>query len=86
MDYLASEGATFRTLNLNNVLIDQQGNVKITDFYFVTKSNLADFLDDQLLYPGFIAPEIFKYNRKIPSTAYNEKCNVFSAGCILFEL
>jgi len=35
---------------------------------------------------GYIAPEVFSFTKRDPNTSYNEKCDVFSAGCILYEM
>jgi len=34
--------------------------------------------------PGFVAPEILKYNEKLPF--YDCKCDIFSVGVIFFTL
>jgi len=84
--YLASKGVMHRDLNPENVLIDPEGDCKVIDYGLVNYLNLPTFMENSCETPGYTAPEVFLYNKKNPSTAYSEKCDVFSAGCILFEM
>jgi len=68
------------------VIIDKEGKVKVIDFLFINKANMAELTDEKTLTPGYIAPEIFKYDTMNPRTAYDEKSNIFSVGCIFFEM
>lgn len=86
LDYIASRGAILQNLNLGNVVINKQGQVKIIDFIFLNHFNMVELFHERNLIPGFIAPEVFKYNKAKPKTAFDEKSNVFSVGCILFEM
>ncbi|CAD8127845.1 unnamed protein product [Paramecium sonneborni] len=75
-----------RDLKPENLLLktkDNDTDVIIADF------GLAHILDQQPLYkrcgtPGFVAPEVLKYNDYGPF--YNEKCDVFSAGIIFYMM
>jgi len=87
LDYLSSRGFMHRDLNPENILIDKDGNVKITDFGLVTRLSVSNnHTDERCGAPGYIAPEVFKYDKRVISTTYNAKCDVFSAGCIFFEM
>lgn len=66
--------------------IDKGGHVKIVDFTFLTQSNMAKLFDENCLSPGYTAPEAFMYEKTIAKTAFDERSNVFSVGCILFEM
>ena len=70
-----------RDLKLGNIMMDSKYNIKIIDF------GLATIINDNKQYgykqcgtPGYIAPEIYA------SSKYNEKCDIFSIGIIMFEL
>ncbi|KAM3132787.1 hypothetical protein pb186bvf_015092 [Paramecium bursaria] len=70
-----------RDLKLGNIMMNSKQNIKIIDF------GLATILNDSKLHgykqcgtPGYIAPEIYS------SSKYNEKCDIFSLGIIMFEL
>lgn len=86
LSYLASKGIMHRNLSPANVLIDEiTCKVKIIGFDLAT-NNLSKHSFKKCGPPGYIAPEIFWYNSTIKTTVYNDRCDVFSAGCILFEM
>jgi serine/threonine protein kinase len=82
--YLASKGIMHRDLKPDNILVEKDGKIKIVDFGLATYIGLSEYIYKKCGTPGYIAPEVFKYNPKIPTTSYNDRCDVFSAGCILF--
>ena len=75
-----------RDLKPENLLLrnhDNNYDIVIADF------GLAACLNENLLFkrcgtPGFVAPEILEYTEGNP--IYDEKCDVFSAGVILYLL
>ncbi|CAD8174344.1 unnamed protein product [Paramecium pentaurelia] len=82
--HMHSKKCMHRDLKPENLLLKSKDNdtdIVIADF------GLAHIMDQQPLYkrcgtPGFVAPEILKYNDQIPF--YNEKCDIFSAGVIFY--
>ncbi|CAD8127897.1 unnamed protein product [Paramecium sonneborni] len=82
--HMHSKKCMHRDLKPENLLLktkDSDTDIVIADF------GLAHIMDQQPLYkrcgtPGFVAPEILKYNDYGPF--YNEKCDVFSAGIIFY--
>lgn len=50
-----------------------------------TKYNLSDYLFRRCGTPGFVAPEVLNVPKGSP-VKYNAKCDVFSAGIILYML
>ena len=56
-------------------------SLKLIDFGIA--SNITDSVRKVCGTPGYVAPEVFHANEK---GAYNEKCDIFSAGIIFYEL
>ena len=84
--YLASKNVMHRDLKPDNILLDKGDKIKIVDFGLATFINLDDYIFKKCGTPGYIAPEVFKYDAKIPTTHYDDRCDVFSVGCILFYM
>jgi len=85
--YMASQGIVHRNIKPANILIEDSTDIKIISF------SLATFLDSPKVNfrtcgtPGYIAPEIFGHDEQEESRKiYDTKCDVFSAGCILFQM
>ncbi|CAD8162420.1 unnamed protein product [Paramecium pentaurelia] len=82
--HIHSKKCMHRDLKPENLLLKSKDNdtdIVIADF------GLAHIMDQQPLYkrcgtPGFVAPEILKYNDGGPF--YNEKCDIFSTGVIFY--
>lgn len=58
---------------------DDKGNLKIIDFGLSTTIS-SDKKKRQCGTPGYIAPEVYNSNH------FDEKCDMFSIGVIMFEL
>jgi len=84
--YLGAKGIMHRDLKPENILLDQNDRVKIVDFGLATLIDLPEYIFKKCGTPGYIAPEVFKYDVKDESTHYDDRCDVFSAGCIFFYL
>lgn len=84
--YLASKNVMHRDLKPENILLDKGEKIKIVDFGLATFIDLDEYIFKKCGTPGYIAPEVFKYDAKVPTTHYDDRCDVFSAGCILFYM
>ena len=64
-----------KNLTPKNIFIDKEKNIKIGGF-----DNFLDFNNEDLLLKSYLSPEILKNEQ------YNNKSNIWSLGCILYEL
>ncbi len=59
---------------------NELNSLKLIDFGFAEFSNKDEYLLKQCGSPGYFAPEILLKH------SYNEKCDIFSAGIVLYIL
>jgi len=79
MNYLHKENIIHRDLKSNNLLVDSNGNVKITDFGFARVKNTTKTMT-KCGTVNWIAPEIALGRN------YTEKSDVYSYAITLYEI
>jgi serine/threonine protein kinase len=83
VNYLHSKGIMHRDLKPDNIIVDASLNIKLVDFGLATKIMETNRVHQRCGTPGYIAPEIFTASG---GRDLNEKCDMFSLGCILFYM
>jgi phosphorylase kinase gamma subunit len=75
-----------RDLKSENILLDKEGNIKITDFGFAIEASPNDQLSDLLGTPGYLAPELLKRSVESDYPGYNKEIDVWACGVIMYSL
>ena len=89
LEHIHNKGVMHRDLKLENLLLrtEKDIDVVVVDFGLATQVGLPvkDILFKRCGTPGFVAPEVLAY-KDGSEEFYDEKCDIFSAGVILFVL
>lgn len=80
LKYLHNFNIFHRDLKPQNILIDRNLNLKITDFSFAKEDNEENLSQTMCGSPLYMAPEILNYQE------YTNKTDLWSIGVIMYEL
>ncbi|CAD8063289.1 unnamed protein product [Paramecium primaurelia] len=81
LQFLHTQKIIYRDLKPENVLIDEKGYIKLTDFG-LSKILLQEKADSIVGTPEYLAPEILSQN----GDGYDYKVDCWSLGCLLYEM
>lgn len=86
LDYCVSQGMAHRDIKPDNILLDENGFVYLTDF------GLAALLDEDAKWerivgtPPFVCPELLFEQKLGPSSMQRERSDQFSFGALLYNV
>lgn len=86
VEHMHSLGIIHRDLKPANILlIDKEVNpdIRVAGFSLATHLKTKNIIYRRCGTPGYCAPEVLESSA---SSVYDEKCDLFSVGCILFHL
>ena len=78
--YLHSKNIVYRDIKPENLLLDNDFNIKLCDYGWATYFTPGKFLTVYCGTPEYVSPEVIK---KYP---YNEKVDIWGLGVLIFEL
>lgn len=81
IEYLHKRKIVYRDLKLENILIDDDNHILLTDFGLARQLKSGEKLKDQSGTVSYMAPEIFKEN-----TSYGYEVDWWSLGIVMHEL
>ncbi|ODM98025.1 TBC domain-containing protein kinase-like protein [Orchesella cincta] len=84
LEHLNKHGITSRNLQLENIMLDEDGNVKMFNYGMYYMTNCGKFVTFPIGSPKYFAPEIFHHSTKKGQLMHY--CDTWSLGLILVEL
>ncbi len=86
VDYCHKMGVSSRDIKPDNILLNENNEVKLADFGYSKDENMQSMANTRLGTPAYTAPEIFKYQPG-DKQGYDPKAvDVWSCGVTLFQM
>jgi len=85
LEYLHSKGILHRDLKADNILVESFGLCKISDFGISKRTDDIEMIGAYTSMQGsvfWMAPEVLNTSKK----GYNSKIDIWSVGCVVFEM
>ncbi|OCH94776.1 Pkinase-domain-containing protein [Obba rivulosa] len=85
LEYLHSKGILHRDLKADNILVETSGICKISDFGISKRTDDINMIGAYTSMQGtvfWMAPEVINPQKK----GYNSKIDIWSVGCVVFEM
>lgn len=80
LDYAHKQGVIHRDLKPSNIMLNQAGEVKITDFGIAQVKSEHTISTSIIGSPSYMSPE------QVKEELVDDKSDIFSLGCVLYEL
>ena len=80
LDYLHKNGIIHRDIKSKNIFLTKDLNIKVGDF------GIAKILENKNLTKTYVGTPYYMSPEVINNRSYNQKADVWSLGCILYEL
>ncbi|XP_067015331.2 phosphorylase b kinase gamma catalytic chain, skeletal muscle/heart isoform isoform X2 [Anabrus simplex] len=86
LQHVHSKSIVHRDVKPENILLDDNFNIKLTDFGFARVLKPEERLFDLCGTPGYLAPEVLKCNMFEDAAGYTEEVDIWACGVIMFTL
>jgi serine/threonine-protein kinase len=80
LDYAHKQGVIHRDIKPSNIMLTKAWDVKITDF------SIAKIKSEETASKGIIGSPSYMAPEQVKEEPLEEKCDIFSLGCVLYEL
>jgi serine/threonine-protein kinase len=80
LDYAHRQGVVHRDIKPSNIMLDRSGEVKITDF------GIAHVKTEQTSSKGIVGSPSYMSPEQVKEQPVEDKSDIFSLGCVLYEL
>lgn len=80
LDYAHKRGVVHRDIKPSNIMLNKAGEVRITDF------GIARIKTEQTLSKGIFGSPSYMSPEQVKEKPVDEKSDIFSLGCVLYEL
>ncbi|XP_048382080.1 phosphorylase b kinase gamma catalytic chain, skeletal muscle/heart isoform-like isoform X2 [Stegostoma tigrinum] len=86
IDYLHSRDIVHRDVKTENILLDEQAHIRLSDFGFACHLGPGEKLRELCGTPGYLAPELLTCSMDETHPGYGKEVDVWSAGVVMYTL